>query len=351
MSPAFAAACFTALILLLAAATAVGSRMIGRKNPPSGAFADIAGTRMHFVHLPAPGADLPPVLFIHGASGNLRDQMLPSRPLLETRAELLYLDRPGHGWSARGQANETLAGQADTIAGLMDHLGMGRAILVGHSLGGAVAAAFALRHSQRVAGLVFIAPATHPWPGGASAWYYRIAAAPLVGHVFTALFSLPAGMASIATASAGVFSPNPMPEGYVGGAGIELVLRPASFRSNARDVASLSAQLERIAPHYHEIAAPTVIVTGDHDAVVYEELHSGGLKRDIAGAELVWVRNLGHKPDWIAPDLVVSAIEKAAGRDVDPAHVARLVEDRIAGDDAAPRARRGVEAFVAEASR
>jgi len=54
--------------------------------------------------------------------------------------------------------------------------------------------------------------------------------------------------------------------------------------------------------------------------------------RDIPGAELIWVHNLGHKPDWIAPDLVVGAIEKVAGKDVDLQALAKTVEGRITGD-------------------
>ncbi|TIN43796.1 MAG: alpha/beta hydrolase, partial [Mesorhizobium sp.] len=59
------------------------------------------------------------------------------------------------------------------------------------------------------------------------------------------------------------------------------------------------------APRYAEIKAPTVVISGDRDKVVYAHIHSVGLARDIAGAELVWVHNLGHKPDWIATDLTV----------------------------------------------
>jgi hypothetical protein len=44
------------------------------------------------------------------------------------------------------------------------------------------------------------------------------------------------------------------------------------------------------------------------------------------------VRNLGHKPDWIAPDLVVAAIEKLSGRARDLQAMARRVEARIEDD-------------------
>ncbi|TJV60667.1 MAG: alpha/beta hydrolase, partial [Mesorhizobium sp.] len=127
MNPIYAALAFLlALVFTLAGVTRAGSWLIERRNPPSGDFADINGARIHYVHVPArENAELPPIVFIHGASANLRDQMLPLRPLLEGRAEMLFFDRPGAGWSARGPGNnETPSAQASTIAALMDHLGI-----------------------------------------------------------------------------------------------------------------------------------------------------------------------------------------------------------------------------------
>jgi pimeloyl-ACP methyl ester carboxylesterase len=321
-----------ALFFALAGVTRAGVWSIERRNPPVGAFAEITGARIHYVHIPAPtGADLPPVVFIHGASANLKDQMLPLKPLLEGRAELLFLDRPGFGWSERGR-NETLAAQADTIAALMDNIGIGRAVIVAHSFGGAITTAFARRHPDKTAGLVFLAPATHPWPGGATAWYYKLTATPVVGWLFSETLAYPAGMLQIGKATACVFSPNKVPESYTDDASIPLVLRPSAFRANARDVAQLYDYVRAASPAYREIKAPTVVISGDRDKVVYATVHSVGLERDIPGAELIWVRNLGHKPDWIAPDLVAGAIQKVAGKDVDLHAVARTVEGRIAGD-------------------
>ncbi|TPO15986.1 alpha/beta hydrolase, partial [Mesorhizobium sp. CU2] len=286
----------------------------------------------HYVHVPASaGASLPPVVFIHGASANLKDQMLPLRPLLEGRAEMLFLDRPGFGWSERG-GNDTLAAQADTIALLMDRLHIGKAIIVAHSFGGAITTAFARQHPDRTAGLVFLSPASHPWPGGATAWYYKLTAVPVVGWLFSQTLAYPAGMAQIGDATACVFSPNKVPEGYIGNASIPLVLKPSAFRANAVDVAQLYDYARSASPHYREIKAPTVVISGDRDKIVYATIHSVGLQRDISGAELVWVHNLGHKPDWIAPDLVVGAIEKVAGAPVDLQALAKTVEGRIADD-------------------
>lgn len=322
-----------ALLLVLAGVTRLGAWLIERRNPPTGSFATVNETRMHYVHVPGPaGSALPPIVFIHGASGNLKDQMFPLRPLLEGRAELLFFDRPGHGWSARGQNNETPHGQSKTIAALMDHVGIDRAIIVGHSFGGAVMATFALDHPERVQGLVFLAAATHPWPGGETSWYYRLTAIPVVGRIFANTLAYPGGLLRLRQASACVFSPNMAPEAYLDDAGISLVLRPAAFRANAVDVEGLFRHVQKIAPRYHKIAAPAVVISGDHDTVVFEEIHSTGLARDIPDAELIWVKNLGHKPDWVASDLVVAAIERLAGQDHDLQAAARTVEARIRDD-------------------
>lgn len=322
-----------AISLTLAGVTRVGTWMIERRNPPVGSFATVNDTRMHFVHVAGPSTtDLPPIVFVHGASGNLKDQMLPFRQALEGRAEMLFFDRPGHGWSARGPANEGPHGQAKTIAALMDHAGIDRAIVVGHSFGGAIAATFALDFPGRTAGLVFLAPASHPWPGGATSWYYTLTTRPVVGRLFSETLSYLGGILRIGAASECVFSPNKAPDTYVRDASIALVLRPAAFRANATDVEGLYRHALATAPLYREITAPTVVISGDSDTVVYEEIHSAGLGRDIPGAELVWVHNLGHKPDWIATDLAIAAIGKVAGRPVDLQALAKTVEARIAED-------------------
>lgn len=328
-----------ALLFALAVASRAGALLIERRNPPVGGFAEVGGTRVHHVHIPAgPEADLPPVVFVHGASGNLLDQMVPIRPLLEGRARLLFLDRPGHGWSQRGAGNGDPAAQARTVAALMDHHGIAEAVIVGHSFGGAVAAAFAVEHPERTAGLVFLSAATHPWPGGETSWYYKLSALPLLGRLFVETLAWPGGMLRIDAASSCVFAPNRMPETYLADAGISLVLRPSAFRWNAMDVAGLYDHVAAYSGRYGEIEAPTVVISGNRDTVVYEEIHSVGLARDIPGAEMVWVDNLGHKPDWVAPDLVVAAIEKVAGKAVDLDAAARQVEARIAGDAFGPAA-------------
>lgn len=326
------------LASLSAAGTALRARSIEAAAPNIGERTDVGGFAINALHVPATSdAELPPIVFIHGASGNLRDQATAFLAPLKGRAELLFVDRPGHGYSDRGgPQNAYPDGQAAAIAALMDRRGIERAIIVGHSFGGAIAASFGVLYPEKTAGLLFLAPATHPWPGGVD-WYYRLASTPLIGPLFCHTVALHAGMARLEAATRNVFAPNPRPETYVEDTGPALVLRPAAFSANATDVANLHSYVSRFSPRYREIAAPTVIVTGDSDDIVLEEIHSRGLARDIAGSELVWIRGLGHKPDYAARDLAVAAIEKIAGRPHDLQAMARALEPALeAASVAAP---------------
>lgn len=323
-------------LLLLGALLAFSgwkARAILRENPNTGELIDIGGYRMNSVHLPQPaGADLPALVFVHGASGNLRDQQHAFQTVLQGRAQMLFVDRPGHGYSERGGSeNDFPDGQADAIARLMDKRGIASAIIVGHSFGGAIVASFAVRHPEKTAGLLLLAPATHPWPGGVD-WYYNVAANRWLGWLFSHAIALPAGLSRLDGGTRSVFRPNRRPDDYVEATAPALVLRPKTFRYNAIDVANLNAYVARMQPRYKEITAPTVIITGDHDDVVAEEIHSRGLARDIPHSELVWIHNLGHKPDYIVTDIAISAIEKISGKNRDLQAMARKAEVRIAGD-------------------
>ena len=320
------------LAIALFAFTRFNVWRLQRRYPPLGTFTDVGGYRLHCVDLPpAEGHDLPPLLFIHGASGNLRDQMRAFRKHLEGRARLVFVDRPGHGYSERGpSANDRPDGQAAAIAALLARKGIDRAIVVAHSLGCAIAASFAVQFPERTAGLVMLAPATHPWPGGV-AWYNRLTARTPFGALFAHLVAMPAGLAVIDEGMKGVFAPNPMPPGFRETAPA-LVLRPRAFRANAADLSNLHAFVVAEAGRYRSIKAPTVIVTGDDDRVVLPDLHARGLYRDIEGSQLIWLKNVGHKPDYVAADLAVAAIEKVAGHDRDPQALVPVVERRVAED-------------------
>lgn len=329
----------SALLAPIAAAIGYSSykaRQFERAYPNVGELIDVGGYRLNSLHIPRPETvDLPPVVFIHGASGNLLDQTGAFLRPLQGRAEMLFVDRPGHGYSERGGPENAIpSGQAAAIARLMEKRGIEKAIIVGHSFGGAIAAAFGVHYPEKTAGLLFLAPATHPWPGGID-WYYHVATAPVLGWLFNHALVVPMGLRRLEQGTLNVFRPNLRPSDYIASTGPSLVLRPDTFYNNAADFTRLHAYLEAESHRYPEIAAPTVIITGDSDDIVWEHLHSQGLARDIAGSELVKIRGVGHKPDYLATDVAIAALEKIAGLPRDLQAAARVAEARLAGEIAA----------------
>lgn len=311
MAIAKAVAIGLALVALaLAAATQWLSRRVEARFPPAGQFAQAGGLRIHYIDITAgPDADLAPMVFLHGAGGNARDLHGAFADSFRGRARMVFPDRPGAGYSQRGSgAMAAPDEQAKIVAALMDSLGIGRAVIVGHSLGGAVAAAFGVLFPERTAGLVFIAPATHPWPGGDVTWYYDWVNLPVLGRLFSETLAVPAGNLLYRRALKSVFAPDPTPADYPGRSGTRLVLRPANFRANAADVGGLHANVSRLATRYGEISAPVLIVTGDRDNVVLPDIHSQGLKRAIPHARLVWLEGAGHMPPYVATRAVADEI-------------------------------------------
>jgi len=251
----------SALLAPIAAAIGYSSykaRQFERAYPNVGELIDVGGYRLNSLHIPRPEtADLPPVVFIHGASGNLLDQTGAFLRPLQGRAEMLFVDRPGHGYSERGGPENAIpSGQAAAIARLMEKRGIEKAIIVGHSFGGAIAAAFGVHHPEKTAGLLFLAPATHPWPGGID-WYYHVATAPVLGWLFNHALVVPMGLRRLEQGTLNVFRPNSRPSDYIASTGPSLVLRPDTFYNNAADFTRLHAYLEAESHRYPEIAAPT----------------------------------------------------------------------------------------------
>ncbi len=274
---------------------------------------DVGGYHLKSVLIEAERkADLPPVLFIHGASTSLLDPLNAFREPLEGRGPLLFVDRPGHGGSQAGPAeNRRPDGQAHAIARLMEERGIGRAIVVGHSYGGAVAAALALEHPEKLRGLLLLSPALYPWPGGI-AWYYTASVAPVFGWLFTRLVVPFAGRVAMGSAARSVFSPDPLPAGYIEKTRAAEAIQPAAFRHNAHEIASLLDWTKENAPRYKEIMANTIIVTGDTDDVVSPDIHSRQMAQAVPNAELIVIPGLGHKPDYCATDMVIASIEALA---------------------------------------
>ena len=108
------------------------------------------------------GGDGPAVLLLHGwmFSADL-NWWRQYGPLEQAGYRVLALDHRGHGRGLRTPEPFRLTDCADDAAALLRHLGVGRALVVGYSLGGAVAQLLARDHGDLVEGLVLGATSSH----------------------------------------------------------------------------------------------------------------------------------------------------------------------------------------------
>jgi pimeloyl-ACP methyl ester carboxylesterase len=106
------------------------------------------------IHVDDGGKGGVPVLFVHSYAGDASHWRAQLEHLREKRRAVAF-DLRGHGGSAKPAANDYEAGSlAQDIAAVADALGLKKFFLVGHSIGGSAAGAYAGEHPERVAGLV-----------------------------------------------------------------------------------------------------------------------------------------------------------------------------------------------------
>jgi pimeloyl-ACP methyl ester carboxylesterase len=297
-----------AALLALALITQAGVFVLQRVYPQQGKTIDVAGARLNVVDLGPRDAEGPQVVMIHGASSNL-ESMRPLGDLLAQQHRVILIDRPGHGWSMRDDLkNSTPAMQARMIDEALQELGVKSAIVVVHSLAGALGALLALDYPRRVAGLAMLAPVAYPWPGGVG-WYNKVATIPVIGPLLAYTITLPLGLILSEPGARSVFAPQTVPAIFVKNSATPLLLRPREFLANAWDLVTLKAAVVEQAPRYGNIKAPVVVITGDIDTTVSPNIHSRRLAATMPNAKLIVLPGVGHMVQYAAPELVVREIE------------------------------------------
>jgi pimeloyl-ACP methyl ester carboxylesterase len=300
-------------LALLAVVTQAGVWAVERSYPPRGRMVEVEGATLHVVDIGPRGA-APPIVMLHGASSNLEAMRRPLGDLLAADHRVILVDRPGHGWSTRARRQDsTPAVQARMIDQALSGLGVDRAIFVVHSWSGALGARMALDYPQRVAGLVMLAPVTHPWRGGVGR-YNALIATPVIGPLLAYTITLPLGYFLTGPGARNVFLPQMMPDGFVKDSATPLLLRPREFIANARDLVTLKQAVAEQVPRYGEIAAPIAIISGEADKTVSTAIHSRPFAACVSDARLIVLPDLGHMVQSAAPDLVKSEIETLIGR-------------------------------------
>jgi len=160
---------FVGTLLALALFTQAGVWILRRSYPQHGLLIEVPGARLNVVDLGQRHASAPPIVLVHGASSNLEVMRQPLGDLLARKYRVVLIDRPGHGFSTSAKkADSTPAVQALMIEQALRKLGIGRVILVVHSLSGALGARMALDHAEH---LLPDSSCRHrlPIPGAASA--------------------------------------------------------------------------------------------------------------------------------------------------------------------------------------
>ncbi|HZL31305.1 MAG TPA: alpha/beta hydrolase [Pseudolabrys sp.] len=300
-----------AALALLYAVTLFGVWRIEAGYPPAGRFVAVDGGRLHIVELGR--TDAPPLVLLHGASGNLGDMRLALGDKLSQRYRVILIDRPGHGWSDRpgGAADASPARQAALIHQALGRIGVTRALVLGHSWSGALATAYTLAYPEAVSGLILLAPVTHPWPGGIG-WINDVVAVPVIGPLIAHTLILPVGYFLLESGVKAVFRPQLPPRDYAKRTGAAMVLRPNEFIANAQDLAGLKDFVRAQAPRYAEIKAPVAVVAGDVDPIVYTDIHSRAIVKQIPQATLTILPGIGHMLHYAATAQVVEAIDRIA---------------------------------------
>jgi len=269
-------------------------------------FAEVNGLAVHHtVH----GEHEPALILLHGfaASASSWREVVPTLSAAHT---VVAYDRPAFGLTER-PVPETLDGpnpygreaQVSLLMGLMDALEIQRAVLVGHSAGGAVALETALAHPERVAGLVLVAPAVYT-QGGAPGWLLPALRTKLVRRIGLLLERLIVKRMGARIARRAWHDPTKLAPQVLDS---YLTL----FRTEGWDRA-LWELVVATTPHnlpdrLAEVTVPTLVVTGDHDRVV-PTAESLRLAEELPNARLALIEAAGHVPHEEQPAAFLAAV-------------------------------------------
>lgn len=269
-------------------------------------FLNVNGLR---VHLKRAGGGGLPLLLLHGFRASTFSWREVLGPLSADRLVVAF-DRPAFGLTERpmppyadGKNPYTAAAQVELTIGLMDALGIERAVLIGNSAGGTISLLTALEHPERVAALVLVDPAVYTG-GGAPSWVRPFLKLPQVRRVG------PLFMRNIRSwgpdlLNAAWHDPSKITPDII--AGYTRPLQAEDWDRALWELTLASQELDLTA-RLGELKMPVLVVTGDDDRIV-PAAETVRLAGEIAGAELKVVPACGHVPHEECPEVFLEAIE------------------------------------------
>jgi pimeloyl-ACP methyl ester carboxylesterase len=264
-------------------------------------FVDVDGVRVHYQEAGDPNA--PALLLIHGFASSTLVWSKVFLPLAQAGFRVIALDMLGYGYSAKPKNGEyTIGGQTRVVTGLLDCLGIPRALLVGSSYGGAVAATCALDYPDRVEKLVLVGTVNNNRPLAFK--LMRVFGTPLFGDVVSPLLIgsrrlLRRRMKQVYDRHSWVLDERRVDARH-------LPLRTAGTqRAIIRTVRGWNA--ERISRDAHLIKQPTLLLWGENDREIPladgERLHA-----EIPGSRLIVFLNCGHLPHEEYPEAFTEVV-------------------------------------------
>lgn len=229
------------------------------------------------------GAGTPPLVCIHGAGGTHQHWGLQLRALGDT-TRVIALDLPGHGRSP-GPWHESIAEMSAAVLAALDALGLERAVLLGHSMGGAVAQWTVLNAPGRVAGLVLVGTGARLRVPSATIDGLANDPAATVGPLVANFYGSAAAPALRAAGETAYRQVDPR------------VFRGGFVACNSFDVTDRLAAM----------SCPTLIICGEEDRMTPPKF-SRLLHEQIAGSTLVLLAHTGHMVMLEQPDAVNDAL-------------------------------------------
>lgn len=287
------------------------TRRIETAVPINGRFLEVGGERIHYVD----EGKGPALLMIHGLSGCGRNLTHSLAPRLREQFRVITLDRPGSGYSTRAKgAAADLPAQASLIAKFIRSLDLGQPLVLGHSLGGAVALALAQDHPQAVSGLVLVAPLTHP-QRMLPLVFLSLAVRPgFVRRWVSLTLATPLAMLTRHSLVKAVFAPDAAPADFAERGGGLLGMRPHNFYAASSEIALVNRALPNMLKHYPNLKLPVGLVYGSADRVLDHRKHGLAMAARVPGIVIDIVEGAGHMLPITAVERVVAMVQQVAAQ-------------------------------------
>jgi pimeloyl-ACP methyl ester carboxylesterase len=244
---------------------------------------EVNGEQLYYAAGPAAPARLTMVL-VHGAGEN--HLVWPGSLRRMDNVQVCALDLPGHGKSG-GQGRASVSDYAAVVLGFLDALGVNRAVIGGHSMGGAIAQQFALSYPQRAAGLVLVATGAR----------LRVAPAILSG-------TLADWPGTLDLVNRFAWGPD-APEELVRLGRAQLAEGDSQVAANDYTACNSFDVMARLG----QIGAPTLVIGGTADQMTPEK-YAQYLAEKIPGARLAMIERAGHMVMLEHPELVARHVRE-----------------------------------------